>query len=173
MNHAYYASSFASLAAPLIFAPLAVVWFIGRHNLIGRTIYRGLPGTALFWFGAAVLGSLTIASLVRLGMAFIAPTPAILVSADGVTCGFGDGPIALPWQFVTALERRNEDVARKGATVHEHFAVFRLDPRYIDHLPWDAATRRTQTAACYLDNLSAPADAIFDAMETSRRAARS
>jgi len=172
MDHVYYASPFAAIAWPLAFGPLLAVWIVGRKNLIGKAIYRNLPGTFLFWLGATVLAALTAASAGRVALAFIAPTPGLAVSAQGVTCDFGKGLVTLPWNYVTDLKSRTDAIARKGATVHEHFAVFALDPRYLDHLPWDNATRRSHIASCYLDDLDAPADSIYRAIETAWRAPR-
>jgi hypothetical protein len=171
MSHAFYASPFGHLDVPMIFAPLAVVWFVGRHNLVGKTIHRWLPGTALFWLGEMVLVSLTVFGLYGLAAAFITPTPAILVSSADVTCRFDSGPITLPWRFVTQLRAEVENGTRRGATVHRHFAVFQLDPLYIDHLPWDNYARRTRTAACGLDALDAPPGAIYRTMAQSWRTA--
>jgi hypothetical protein len=172
MDHEYFASSFAYLYEPMIVIPLAVIWFVGRKNLLGKTIYGRWPGTWLFLAGAAVLGSLTVASIGLLAEGLVAPRPAIVVTASTVTCDFNEGRLTLPWQFVAGLAPRNEDVARRHATVHRHFAAFRLDPRYLDHLPWDLYTRYTQTALCQLDALDARPEAIFRAIDQSWRAAR-
>lgn len=172
MDHEYYASSFAYLYGPMILIPLAAIWFVGRKNLLGKTVYGRWPGTWLFLGGAAILGSLTVASIVLLAEAFVAPRPAIVVTASSVTCGFDEGRLALPWQFVAGVTARTENVARRRATVHEHFAAFRLDPRYLDHLPWNRYTRYTQTAVCKLDELDAGPDAIFRAMDKSWQATR-
>ena len=172
MDHLYYASPFAAIAWPLIFGPLAAVWIVGRGNLLGRRVHGRWSGTALFWIGIAVLGTLTGASLATVISALVAPRPAIAISSDGVTCRFGGELLALPWNYVTTLRQRTDNATRKGAIIHEHYAVFGLDPRYIDHLPWDLATRRTRTASCYLDDLDAAAGDIFVAINTSWRAAR-
>jgi hypothetical protein len=172
MEHAYYASPFGAIAMPMIFAPLAAIWFIGRGNLIGKQLNRWLSGTALFWFGAAVLVSLTGVGLFRLSTAFIDPKPAILVSTDQVTCRFDAGRIALPWHFVTSVQAEVEGIPRRGVTVHRHYAVFRLDPRYIDHLPWNNDARRTREASCGLDDFDVAPEAIYRVMAEAWRAAR-
>jgi hypothetical protein len=172
LEHAFYASSFAYLYGPMIVIPLAVIWFVGRNNLLGKTIYGRWPGTWLFLAGAAILGSLTVASIALFAEALVAPRPAIVVTASAVTCRFDEGRLTLPWQFVAGLAERKEDVARRHATVHKHFAAFRLDPRYLDHLPWNWYTRYTQTALCQLDTLDARPDAIFRAIDDSWQAAR-
>jgi hypothetical protein len=169
MIQSFYASSLASIAAPMVLGPLLAIWIIGRKNLVGRTLYRGLSGTNIFWAGTALLAILTGGSLIMLARSIASPNPAIVVSADDMVCEFQHGPLAVPWSFVVAVRPETRDYARRGATIHQHFATLQLDGRYLDRLPWSSDERRRRQASCGLDNLDKPPETIFHAMEMAWR----
>jgi len=171
MIQSFYASSLP-IAGPMALGPLLAIWIIGRKNLIGKTVYRGLSGTNIFWAGTALLAILTGGSLIMLARSIIFPDPAIIVSADTLVCKFHRGPIAVPWSFIVAVRPETRDYARRGATIHQHFATLQLDGRYIDRLPWTEDERRRRLASCNLDNLDAPPAAIFHAMDAAWHSSR-